>query len=220
LTEPCGALPRKCLFVEVPIKEEGVPITVTTLEGFKCDWVLRKELEWEDFQLLVDARIQDRKWAAIMENERWKDQFRKPMTDQKIHLTEHLNLKEESRWEERQWKEIEAWERYVKVQRRWEDDEEKFYEGLKQFDENVETENQVAIMVHFPDHDQAITLVLPKKATRAHFRTFMNHQLKENEWSAGFRGEVWYNHERTPGGGEEVDVCWVFPDMHIQKQKK
>jgi hypothetical protein len=180
--------------------------------------VLRKGHEWEDFQLLTESKFRefhDGDWVAVQgdENVRWKDQSWKPWKGQVIHLTDVLTPKETSRREERHWRRIEAWERYAKNPRKWTQwDAALFEEDVAYSLHPYETDDEVAIKVGFPRRDLAITLFLPMVATWDHFKSFMNHHLGENEWCSGFGGQIWYNSERSPAYGEEVDVCWPKPD--------
>jgi hypothetical protein len=76
-----------------------------------------------------------------------------------------------------------------------------------------EPEDQDSLTVHLKKAGNFFgsTMRLPKKATRAHFKAIIDHHAGFKKWAAGFEGQIWNRHERTPDQGQIIEVIWSTP---------
>jgi hypothetical protein len=93
--------------------------------NWKSEMILRKGLEWEDFQFLAHSRPKDQEWEAWMANEKWTDRFRVPFPRQIIDVfppdrkgrrkREHQEERDEEAWEMlNRLKSVKAWADWTK----------------------------------------------------------------------------------------------------------
>jgi hypothetical protein len=172
---------------------DQVPVKVVLEElGFTYDWVLRRDLEWQDFRFLVNFKLGHGDWEAELGGDHWcgevlvNGRIIQPFPGQEIRVSQYWDLKTCQKREKTLKRKQEAWDRIsskLQGHDNWHLDEVPTEDGTT---EPVSNEADYSIAVEFPGHDKIRLMRIPKGNEWAFFESFVSAKLGEDKWIAGF----------------------------------
>jgi hypothetical protein len=209
--------PRR-LEEDFPTKEQ-VPIRVLFDEFREAeDWILRKNLEWEDFRFLVNAKLGHDQWEArnyctlgygcLVDGVNVK-----PRKGQTIRVTRARKNSACKKWAETRRK------FGIQVMDHFQELEDWLPE--REFKSLLDEENPT-VHIDYSDNGEKLILQLPGGHECAFFESFMNLQWTEGRWIACFYADsritLWENAVVTPRPGQRIRIFWT--DTPIAKQRE
>jgi hypothetical protein len=186
------------------------------------DWILRRDLEWDDLRFLVNSKLGHNRWEAEIGGVYWHGQNMALITGQAIGITPLKDPKACKKSKKMLKQKQEAWNRISKPFQGYDDwhlDEVPTEDGST---EPVSNDEDYSIAVEFPGDEDIRLMRFPKGNEWAFFDTFVNAKLGENKWIAafddGFGGEPWQDNSRVPRPGQRVGVFWVKEEVKEEEK--
>jgi hypothetical protein len=208
---------------------ERTPVRVYIEElGEFYDWVLRRDLEWQDFRFLVNSKLGHNNWDAILGGNPWRGdvvfngRIIKPFPNQEVRVTFSDEYKIRKKKEKILARKQEAWDRIsMKFQDYddWHLDEVPTEEGLT---EPVSNDEDYSIAVEFPGDEEIRLMRIPRGNEWAFFETFVSTKLGADKWIAGFYDGLqevpWDTADRVPRPGQRVRIFWIKEETKWDKK--
>jgi hypothetical protein len=166
---------------------------------------LRKGLEWEDFQFLMNSRLKDQEWEAWINNRRWTGRKEVLHCDAFKQSGRHIDIfppltesepKEEfqSKEEEEAWDKLRKNLRYVPWSYDW---------------PTYGEEQEVTVSLQIQQDSKELLVRVPKESEWALIKSYANNRAGQGKWTASLGCDHRYNYSRTPTHGDIVRI-WTI----------